>query len=139
MSTIYLIVFISIALISVVSSAPITNLTQSHRGCGPVGIDVTPILQFVNQNDITPCCIQHDACYSSCNTTKIMCDNDFLTCSQNACGSKTAGVTLCNAISCGFYDTVKRAGGFSYAISQIFAKCSKTSADPSMTAKTCKL
>lgn len=139
MSTIYLIVFISIALISMVSSNPITNLTQSHRGCGPVGIDVTPILQYVNENDITPCCVQHDACYSSCNTTEIMCNNNFLTCTQSVCANQTTDVARCQAISCGFYLTVKYLGAPSYIISQAFAKCSKTSggAASSIPASTC--
>jgi hypothetical protein len=138
MSKIYLILVISITLISVISADIITNYTQSHRGCGPVAIDVTPILNYINESDITPCCDQHDVCYSSCGPTETMCNNNFLNCTQNVCASQATNVAKCRAISCSFYYLVKLFGGPSYVISQAFAHCSSTSGGvasptPSMT------
>mgnify|MGYP002388047698 FL=1 len=120
-SSVLLLMLLSIA---TVSSFSIVNITQSHRGCGAVGINITPILNSANASEITPCCIQHDACYSTCNISKSTCDNNFYTCMKNACTK--AASSVCFKYAKIFYEIVKRLGLLSYEISQAVSCRKKT-------------
>ncbi|CAF1489024.1 unnamed protein product [Adineta steineri] len=123
MSTSYFVILFLTIFISTASSNPILNYTQSHRGCGPIGIDITSFLQNEGVGVITPCCIDHDACYSSCNTTRTGCNDSFRTCTKNACAAQKPSTLKCSTYASILYSVTSVFGIPSYDVSQRAANC----------------
>jgi hypothetical protein len=127
MFKIYLALFFFMTFINLVSSAPVETTTNGRRGCGPVGLNIDPILRLINEGEITPCCVQHDACYSTCGSTKSMCDQNFQNCLDNACATQSSDPSQCDDIATGLYSAVVAAGEPSYAASQLVRGCTSLS------------
>ena len=55
------------------------DIPPSSNGCGSYGVTIDmKWCPYLNN-----CCDQHDLCYDRCDTTKAVCDQAFLTCTQN--------------------------------------------------------
>ncbi|CAF1346795.1 unnamed protein product [Adineta ricciae] len=127
MLTMKYLILSSMIFINTVLSNPITNYTQSHRGCGPFGIDIDTLLAKEGVGSITPCCVQHDQCYSTCGTTRDMCNNDFKNCTTTACKTQqTSSSSKCLNYANILYRITSVLGIPSFDISQAVA-CNQTS------------
>jgi hypothetical protein len=88
------------------------NLDTSGQGCG-TGLTTQIVIDNWNLFDFSSACQAHDNCYSTCNTTRNACDNDFLTLLQKTCPSKKAArvkYQLCRAIAKVYWYTVSETG-----------------------------
>ncbi|UJR18893.1 hypothetical protein I4U23_022021 [Adineta vaga] len=120
--TINLMILLFMVFMSVVLSNPITNYTQSNRGCGPLGINIDPILQKEGVGGLTPCCVQHDACYSTCGTTRTMCNDDFRNCTTSFCATQqSSSSSKCLKYASALYTITSVLGIPSFEISQAVA------------------
>ncbi len=127
MFTIYLAIVLLTTVIGLVSSNLAINLPQRQRGCGPVGINIDPILEKENQTELVSCCVKHDACYSTCGMNRSTCNDNFLSCMKNACANQNPPSSKCLGYANTLYLITKTFGIPSYKVSQLVRGCSKSS------------
>jgi secretory phospholipase A2 len=121
--SVLLLLLVVTTLIGMVSTIPVFSAPSKNRGCGPVGINIDFLLQKVNQSELTPCCVQHDACYATCGMNRTTCDSNFLNCMTNACATQNPSSNDCLKYATGLYWIVRAAGEPSYVITQAVNGC----------------
>lgn len=98
----------------------LTNtVTNAANGCGSK-VTIDKYLEENAYSNLVPCCNEHDDCYDTCGRKKSDCDNQFRTCTVNAC-KKGEIVSNCVFAAAIMYTGVKVFGDEPYNESQ--AKC----------------
>ena len=66
------------------------KFTFTTNGCGAGG------MMIQTDDDFTPCCDKHDACYSVCGISKALCEDKFKKCLNKHCETKSKNPESCS-------------------------------------------
>ena len=124
MSKIYTAAVIILSFIGLISSTLLSK--GDSYGCGPMGMNVDPLLKILQRDQIVPCCEGHDVCYRTCNKTRPQCDCTFYTCIVQQCTKRVPLSIDCFIYATQFYTLVRVGGTPSYTSDQKGSKCSPT-------------
>lgn len=119
MLKICLIVLISLPMLQLVSSD--TIFTDNKFECGPMAVDINPLLRLASKSEVIPCCNAHDQCYRTCGKSKEQCDCEFYRCLKRSCGNDAANE--CDGIIFGMFSSVRFGGATSYISNQRQSNC----------------
>lgn len=121
MSRIYSTAIIIFSLLGLISS---TLFKQGNGyGCGPMGLNVDPLLNILQRDQIVPCCEGHDTCYRTCNKSRSQCDCIFYDCIVQSCIKRVPLSVDCFIYATQFYTLIRAGGVPSYTRDQRESKC----------------
>lgn len=55
------------------------------NGCGSYNIIADNYISFFGLSSLIGCCLDHDACYQNCKSSKKICDDEFNKCLKEEC------------------------------------------------------
>lgn len=124
MLKIHLITLVVLSLLGLISSTFVSK--GDSYGCGPMGMNVDPLLKILQRDQIVPCCEGHDLCYRTCNKSRSHCDCIFYDCIVQQCTKRIPLSIDCFIYATQFYTLVRVGGTPSYTSDQRESKCPST-------------
>lgn len=129
MMKIYLTVLSLLVMILLTLSHPVRR--DARLECGAFGINLDPVLNATDYEEIIPCCYDHDTCYRTCGATHEQCDCQFYKCINQRCISRAADGVDCFWLAIGGYGLVHKGGALPYAQGQSTSGCAATASQSS--------
>ena len=103
------------------SRVPDPDYTPSPNGCGPEGGPSVPDNPTgCSDTSFLGACNAHDICYGTCNSSRAVCDNDFLNAMLEVCMWSSCAYR-CSQFAYAYYGTVNNWGQAAYESAQVNA------------------